>query len=184
MGFDAKVMWGATSKRPCRTEIEYDVVFVGNTRENGRRRIVDDMGKPNADFKVWGRGYKDLHKDCFAGQYVDYSDLAELYGSSLITLNDHRPEMIEAGFVAIRIFDILASGGFCISDANPGINEIFGDVVPQYHSSEELQEIVSYYIDHPEARQARMEQGRKIAANHTWQKLVVKFMSGIKPEMG
>jgi len=78
--------------------------------------------------------------------------------------------MAREGFVAVRIFDILASGGFCVSDSNSGINEIFGDSVPQYESPEHLRELIDFYINHPDDRLKLMEKGRKVALSHTWQK--------------
>jgi len=87
--------------------------------------------------------------------------------------------MAREGFLTPRIFDILASGGFCISDKNSGINEIFGDSVPQYESPEHLRELIDFYINHPDERLKLMEKGRKIALSHTWQKRAEQFLKGI-----
>lgn len=188
MGFDAEVMWSATSKQPRMNEIKYDVVFVGNARA-GRRQIVDDvLGQTHDDmelgynFRVWGGGYKNLPNRYWGGEYVDYTRLDDLYSSSLITLNDHNPQMAKEGFVAIRVFDILASGGFCISDVNPGLEEIFGDVVPQYHSAGELWELIDFFLQHPEKRLALMKRGREIALSHSWPKRASQLMEGIEKD--
>jgi hypothetical protein len=180
MGFEAEVMWSATSKRPRPNNTEYDVVFVGNARGNGHRQIVDDVGRPDYNFKVWGVGYCDLPERYWAGRYVDYTDLNNLYGSSLITLNDHHPAMAAAGFVAIRVFDILASGGFCISDANPGLDEIFGDSVPQYQSADELRGLIDFYLQHPDERLGLMQRGQQIALAHTWRQRALQLMQGME----
>ena len=189
MGFDAEVMWSATSKCPRMNEIKYDVVFVGNAR-SGRRQIVDDvLGQARDDteeldysFKVWGGGYEHLPKRYWGGEYVDYTRLDDLYSSSLIALNDHNPQMAEEGFVAIRVFDILASGGFCISDVNPGLDEIFGDVVPQYHSASELRELIDFFLQHPEERLALVRRGKEIALSNSWSKRAGQLMQGIKKD--
>jgi hypothetical protein len=178
MGFEAELMWAATSKRPRTNDIKYDVVFVGNAHANGRRQIVDDVGTPDYDFKVWGRGYRHLAERYWAGKYVDYTSLSDLYSSSLITLNDHTPAMTAEGFVAIRVFDILASGGFCISDANPGLGEIFGDAVPQYRSADELRALIDFYLQHPEERLKLMRCGQEIALSHSWHERAAQFMRG------
>jgi len=184
MGIEAELMWGATSKRPRTSDISYDVVFVGNARGNGRRQIVDDVGTPDYRFSVWGRNYRYLPRRYWAGEYIDYTSLSDLYSSSLIALNDHQPEMVAEGFVAIRVFDILASGGFCISDANPGINEIFGDTVPQYRSANELRELVHFYIQNPDERLELMDRGREIALSHSWSERARQFMRGIDATVG
>ncbi len=183
MGFEAELMIGATAKRPLRREIKYDIVFVGNHRMGVPlgRKIVQDVGETPYNFKVWGTGWKSiLPEKYYGGQYIDNQRLDELYASSLIALNDHHEDMAREGFVAIRIFDILASGGFCISDRNSGINEIFGDSVPQYESPEHLRELIDFYINNPDERLKLMEKGRKIALSHTWQKRAEQFLKGIE----
>jgi len=180
MGFDAEWAPAASALRPSANEIKYDIVFVGNARMDGVRQIIQDLGDTPYNLKVWGKGWdKVLPARHFGGRYVDYPSLGQLYSSALISLNDHWPEMAREGFVSNRPFDILASGGFCISDANPGINELFGDAVPQYHSAAHLRELVDYYINNPEARRERMQQGRSVALSHTWQKRAQQFLRGI-----
>jgi len=182
MGFNAELMIGATAKRPVQVETKYDIVFVGNARSRpGGRKIVQDVGDTPHKFKVWGKGWEDiLHGRYYGGPYFDNQRLNTLYASSLITLNDHHEDMRREGFVAVRVFDILASGGFCISDRNPGIEEIFGDAVPQYESSKHLKGLIDFYVSHPDERLRLMEKGREIALQHTWGKKVEQILDGIK----
>jgi len=179
MGFEAETMWGATSKCPRVNDIKYDVVFVGNAHADGRRQIVDDVGTPDYRFRVWGRGYRYLPGHYWAGEYVDYTSLDDLYSSSLITLNDHHPDMAAEGFVAIRVFDILASGGFCISDTNSGLDEVFGDTVPQYRSANELRALIGFYIQNPDERLKLMRRGQEIALSHPWRERARQFVRGM-----
>jgi len=182
MGFEAELMIGATAKKPLQEEIKYDIVFVGNTRSDlPYRKIVQDVGETPYNFKVWGARWKDkLPQQYYGGQYIDNQSLNKLYASSLITLNDHHDDMSREGFVAVRIFDILASGGFCISDKNSGIEEIFGDAVPQYESVQHLRELIDFYINNPDERLKLMEKGREIALSHTWHKRAEQFLKGIE----
>jgi len=180
-GFDIEIMIGATNKKPVQSDIKYDIVFVGNTRPvPGGRKIIHDLLPTSYNLKVWGKGWeKILPEKYYGGEYIDYSRLNELYSSSLITLNDHHQDMAQEGFVSVRIFDILASGGFCISDKNSGIKEIFGDTVPQYESSEHLKKFVNFYIDNPEERLKLIEKSKKIALSHTWKNRVKQFLKVI-----
>mgnify|MGYP001069025191 CR=1 FL=1 len=187
MGFDAEFMIGATANKPSKREIKYDVVFVGNTRlMPGGRKIVRDIGETPYNFKVWGKGWENiLPEKYYGGRYIDYTRLNELYSSSLITLNDHHKDMSREGFVAVRIFDILASGGFCISDKNFGIEEIFGDAVPQYESPKHLKDLIDFYVNHPDERIKSMEKGRGIALQHIWKKKAKKFLDEVdKSKLG
>lgn len=183
MGFEAELMIGATAKKPSQEEIKYDIVFVGNTRPDlpYERNIVHDVGETPYNFKVWGARWKDkLPPKHYGGKYLDNQSLDKLYASSLISLNDHHDDMSREGFVAVRIFDILASGGFCISDKNSGIEEIFGDAIPQYESPQHLRELIDFYINNPDERAKLMEKGREIALSYTWQKIAEQFLKAIE----
>ncbi|MCK4352473.1 glycosyltransferase [candidate division WOR-3 bacterium] len=182
MGFEAKLMLGATVKKPIVSDIKYDIVFVGNARPElpYGRKIIQDVGETAYNFKVWGYGWKNiLPKKYYGGAYFDNQRLNELYASSLITLNDHFEDMANEGFVAVRIFDILASGGFCISDKNSGIKEIFGDTVPQYKSAEHLRKLIDFYINNPDERLELMKKGQKIALSHPWQERAKQFLGDL-----
>jgi hypothetical protein len=168
MGFAAKALGLATALRPRAAASRYQVVFVGNARPSGSRPVLDALGQGDFAVKVWGRRYRTLPDGAWMGSYVEYHDLPDVYGASLISLNDHYPAMIDAGIVSPRVFDILASGGFCISDANPGLTHAFGDAVPQYRSAEELRSLVRHFLEHPEARLPLMAAGREIALSSTW----------------
>ena len=183
MGYDdVELMIGATSKRPIEMEKKYDIVFVGNNRGPQGRRIITDIGEVPYNFKVWGNGWdKVLPKKYYGGRYFDNQKLGELYASSLISINDHHPDMSRDGFVAVKIFDILASGGFAISDRNTGIAEIFGDAVPQYESPEHLTELLDLYIARPDERLKLMEKGRKIALSHTYRERAEQFLNALNP---
>ena len=166
-GIGATPLGLATSLRPRVVAPRYQVVFVGNARLDGHRPVVDALGG-GFDLKVWGSRFGSLPEGVLVGRYVEYQDLPEVYGASAIALNDHYPSMADEGIVSPRVYDILASGGFCISDANPGLAPIFGDAVPQYRSPEELKALVRYFIDHPEERRRLAAAGEKIALGATW----------------
>lgn len=181
MGFECEVLYGATSKRRLHVdEYRYDVFFVGNNRLKGIRKIVQDVGNTEYNFKVWGSGWEGkIPPRYIGGRYIDYTNLGEYYVSSRISLNDHSEEMRREGFVAVRIFDILASGGFCISDKNPGIEEIFEDNVPQYGSPAHLRELIEFYIENPTERQKKLDVAQEIVPRHTWQEISQKIVSGL-----
>jgi hypothetical protein len=183
LGYAAHLLWGATSRRPRVRPIEHDVIFVGNARA-GRRQVVEDVGRPSYRFRVWGRGYRGLPERYRGGDYRDYCSLDDLYSSSLISLNDHAPEMATHGIVSARVFDILASGGFCISDANSGLAAIFGDSVPQYRSRRELHEMIDFYLRCPDERLTLMKRGCEIALSHTWDARASEMLTGMAPQAG
>jgi len=182
MGYkNIELMIGATSQVPLVRPKKYDVVFVGNPRGTGGRKVISDIGDIPYNFKVWGNGWnKILPSKYIGGRYYDNQKLNELYASSIISINDHHPDMAREGMVAVKIFDILASGGFAISDRNKGVDEIFEDAVPQYTSKEDLRRLIRHYISNPGDRLKLMEKGRRIALSHTYLNRTLQFASGLK----
>ena len=164
-------------------EVEDRVVFVGNALPHlgGHRRVVDDMlevcaKRPDVTFALWGGLYQDLPPGVLAGTYKPYHELDDLYARSAIVLNDHRPEMRERGFINPRILDVIASGGFVVSDRSEVVDELFEGAVPQYTSPEELGRILDAYLGHPESREVRMRGARSIVSAYTWERVARGLM--------
>lgn len=184
MGFNCTVVQQGSSKRPIPgLALQYDVTFVGNARAKlgGSRQIVEDMGQPDFDFKVWGAGYRSLDERYWAGHYVDNAQLSVLYGASRISLNDHNPAMAAEGFINPRVFDILAAGGFCISDPNPSLSQAFGDTVQQYRAPSHLRELVDHYLANPQEREELARRGHVMVAQYTWDRVASSLLDGIQP---
>lgn len=160
-----------TAKQPVSVPVIHSVIFLGNARKSrpDGRAAVRDIGLCRRDFKVWGaRWERHLPAANIGGEYWDYDRLGELYASALTTLNDHHRDMAREGFVSNKVFDILASGGFVISDRNMGLDDIFGRAAPQYETVEELSSLVDFYLTHPREREELMFEGRKIALAHSY----------------
>jgi spore maturation protein CgeB/SAM-dependent methyltransferase len=170
-GFWSDLMMAATGKLPqAGVEVRYPVTFVGNARNNGSRPAVTAALESGEPFLVWGNGWKGkLERKHFVADYIDYHQLDELYAASEFVLNDHHPDMARWGFVSFRIFDALASGGFVVSDHNPGIYGIFGQTVPQFSSGGELKDLLKHFRAHPEQKEELRREGMKIALSHCWQ---------------
>ncbi|MBK8048545.1 MAG: glycosyltransferase [Anaerolineales bacterium] len=184
MGFPAEWLPGATSMTPVTRELLYDVVFVGNGWHKGGRPIVTNLGLPSYNLKVWGRGWgRFLPAEFIGGMYYDYPQLALLYGAARIALNDNMPDMRREGFAGFRIYDILGSGGFCISDSNTGIYEIFGESVPQVSTPEALRNSVQHYLDHPDERCELSAKGHALVGQYRWEQVVARLLEDITPRM-
>jgi spore maturation protein CgeB/predicted SAM-dependent methyltransferase len=140
------------------------------------------MGQTPYDFKVWGNLWEHiLPRKYYGGRYWDYRRLDELYACARITLTDHHPDMAREGFVSNKIFDILASGGFAISDRNAGLDKIFGKAVPQYESPDHLKELVEFYLSHPDERERLMLAGREIALGNTYRDRAIQCVRQFSP---
>ena len=71
----------------------------------------------------------------------------------------------------LRIFDILGCGGFCMTNCQEELEDLFriGTDLEAYGSPEELEEKCAYYLTHEEERQRIAANGyRKAAESHTY----------------
>lgn len=101
------------------------------------------------------------------------------YSSADIVLNDTRDDMIEAGFISNRIYDVTACKGFIISDYIPEIEEIYGDAIPMYRTEEEFVYLINYYLNHPEERRIKAEKAFEITIKRFSADVVVRSMAEI-----
>jgi len=185
MGYCVSTLLGATNKRPLSKPITHDVAFVGGTRGPGGRPIINDLMAAKLKDKritIWGPGWERyIPRDWYGGRYYPYPELGGLYAASKICLQDHRPEMADAGFVSVKIYDILASGSLPVCAPNVGIQGVFKGAVPEYTSPKHLREIIEHYCAHEDERRALIAQGQAIALNCTWAKRAELLIRGVTP---
>ncbi len=94
--------------------------------------------------------------------YADYeTELPLIYYNSKINLNI-TSKTIESG-IPQRIFDILACGGFCLTNYQPEIAEYFEDGLElvMYQGMEDLEQKVKYYMEHEQERAYIAQNGRR-----------------------
>jgi spore maturation protein CgeB len=121
---------------------EFDVLFVGNSR-NVVRPIVRDAISVNAPLTVIGSGWNELvPRKLILQQSVPHTELPETYAKARVVLNDHWDTMAGHGFISNRLFDCVAIGAYVISDYVEGISDLFGPLVKQYKSPDELKALI------------------------------------------
>lgn len=128
------------------------IVVVANARWPYRRgpRWLDERGWAYTLHGAnWGGRPESRH---WTGGLVANDDLADVYAQADVVVADQYGEMSRRGFVANRLFDVAASGGFAITDAAPGVAEVFGDDVPTYDSAAELDHLLRHWLDRPRER--------------------------------
>tara|TARA_R100001163_G_C5056386_1_gene192799 strand:- start:565 stop:1596 length:1032 start_codon:yes stop_codon:yes gene_type:complete len=99
---------------------------------------------------------------------INDADVKNLFVSAKICPNLSEPHAHEFGIdVNERIFKILYSGGFCISD-NVDAYKMFGDGIVIADSPEDFENKINHYLDAPEERVAIAKRGREyVKDNHT-----------------
>jgi len=133
---------------------EFDVLFVGNSR-NVMRPIIRDAISVNAPLTIIGSGWDELIPERLIWQKsMPHKELPETYKSARVILNDHWQTMAEHDFISNRLFDCVAVGAYVISDFVEGISELFGPLVKQYRSVEELRALIEEGLRGPEVPDA------------------------------
>ena len=104
--------------------------------------------------------------------WVNYWEgMPKVFYCSKINLNI-TSRSVESG-IAQRVWDILAVGGFCLTNWQPELEEYLvpGKDLDVYHNLDELVEKVDYYLKHEEARKRIGINGyQKVRKYHTYEK--------------
>lgn len=100
--------------------------------------------------------------------YADYDkEMPYIFHNSKININI-TSKSIESG-IPLRIFDILSCGGFCLTNYQPEVVELFedGEELVTYTDMDDLMRKVTYYLEHDEERKRIALNGhRKLVAQH------------------
>lgn len=143
-----------------KRDIDWDVVFIGNITPNkyhyNRNPIIDELSK---DFDI-----KVVSSDGYT------KDSKWLYQESPFSLAIS-PQ--SKSYTSNRLYNILASKGFCLTLWFPGIEELFENHkhLCWFKTPEEAKEIMEYYFTHPEKYVKIREQGYELyLKEHTPQK--------------
>lgn len=181
MGFLSEFLMIPTAMAPLTRKKIYDIVFVGNTKKGQPRRIISDIGNISATIRIWGWGWKGLIPDnWYGGECYENAKLNGLYAESKIVLNDHHEDMRREGFINPRILDVLASGGFVVSDDIVGIDELLEGNVATYNSSEELRTLLAKYLYDAPGRDALSAKGRELALQYSFPSACLRIIRHIE----
>jgi spore maturation protein CgeB len=177
----------ATDSRRFRPEARQDelaseVLFVGNSRGQ-HRPAVDWAIEAGLPLTVYGEGWDDMIPPRFVrATHFPNDQLAHLYASADVVLNDHWPDMREQGFISNRIFDALASGAVVVSDRAAGLGEMFGDLVPTYADGDELKEVVWDILeDDTHRRELSRSASDLVAREHTFERRAQELVDLLRP---
>ena len=141
-----------------------------------RKTILERLSKYNLRFYT-----RDLEchlekvKICPALSYS--SELPIAYNLSKINLNITL-HTITSG-IPLRVFDIMGSGGFMLSNFQPELEELFeiGKEIEVYRNLEELEEKVSFYLTHENERARIAHRGLdKVIRFHNYETCVERIL--------
>ncbi len=165
MDFEAAVIWKAT--------MNYRLACIQGLKKYGLRIHGD---------KEWERLLEnsvDIRKPL---NY--YRELPLLYNACSINFNATSLQMREA--VNQRVFDVPACSAFLLTDYQESLNELFdtGEVVT-YKNTEEIPELVTYYLNNQSARDGIAEKARsRVLREHTYKHRLDSMITFMKKRYG
>ena len=121
---------------------------------------------------------------CYGGYAPRYlEDLPQLYYDTKININLFHVQCIDCPNP--RIFDVLACGGFLLTEYRPSLEEYFENGVELcwFKTREELAELVAYYREHPDEREEIAHRGQeKALSSHSAKNRMSTLMDILWPE--
>ncbi len=134
-----------------------------------RMGVVANLGRFGAH--VWGdAGWKavERHGVRYRGPAGHSHQLPRIYGNGGIHVDVGR--LYQLDIVTLRVFDVLACGGFLLAQHGDDLAELFvvGEEIESWRTVPELLEKVAWYLSRPEARARIAARGRaRVLADHT-----------------
>jgi hypothetical protein len=121
---------------------------------------------------------------------VPFEDIPNYYRSAKVCPNIHgdfqknKPcefAQVEGYMINERIFQVILSGGFAISDNNPIVKSFFSeDEVPYAETKEEFKRLIEFFRKNPDARLPYMKKAKeRILKEHLYTHRVSKFLKQI-----
>jgi len=161
-----------------------DVAFVGTVTPE-REKILEAL----ADFnlKIWGRWPTESLrlKGCYQKQDIYKEEAVKVYNASKVIIDIHGLYGIEKEIfnVTPRVFEVPASGGFLLTNHIPQVCEFYKvkEEIITYKDINELKYLISYYLEHPQERQAISERAYQRAhREHTYLERLRMLLKTIK----
>lgn len=148
------------SPRHYSQDFAHNLCFVGNNIRHPE--VSEQYLLCVADKGLVIYGNKDSWQNDYCKEKISMENEAVLYSSAKICLNTHVTEHLDYGSFNFRIFNILACGGFIISDWSEELEKEFKDCMVFTTGYDDLRDKVDYYLEHPEETKPYRQAGMKL----------------------
>ena len=147
---------GSFSKLSEHRKILLECYSVLKATSNFREDVVSILSK-NFNFKLFGDEiWNKMYPSHYFGKLDYYKEVHHLYKYAKIIVNTTSFQMNTA--VNQRVYDTFLCDGFLVSDYREDYDILFGkNVIPVFRSTEEMVEIVQYYLEHEKERKEKIE---------------------------
>ena len=151
------------------------------TAADQRRRSLTELSKHYPVTIYSNSNTEDLLRVRYGGSLNYWDEMPKVFRASKINLNFTIPN-IKSG-LPLRLFDVLGSGGFLMTNYQAEIPLYFKnreDLVC-FESTEELVELAGYYLAHEEERRQIAANGfEKVSRHHTYRQRICQMMQTVE----
>ncbi|MGO8906098.1 MAG: glycosyltransferase [Solirubrobacteraceae bacterium] len=156
--------------RAAEERFRADYAFTGNRW--GKDRDIQRALSPREHelVTIYGRGWEEV-PECapYARGELSYDELALLYPSVKLVLDDTQGPTLPYGAVNARVFDALASGTLVITNCESGVRELFDGDFPVWSSRETLRASLDELLGDERRRATLASRYREmVLARHTY----------------
>ena len=151
------------------------VSFVGSfTSSHSKRDQLLEHLCSNLPINIWGNGIERLpHDSPIRSRYLGTAwgiGMFRVLAASEIVVNYHI-DIAQSYANNLRLFEATGSGALLITDWKDNLHEMFelGKEVVAYRTSDECVELIQYYLEHDDEREAIAASGqRRTLQSHTY----------------
>lgn len=162
--FDPAIHFPRDTPKTC------DVTLVGSGWPE-RQRLLEAVDWTGIELKLYGiwpemTETSPLFSHLTPGN-VENGETARLYNETRICLNFHR-RSTTAMSMGPRVYELAGCSAFQLSDYRRDLSEIFGDSVPTFSTSTELERLIRHYLTNEPARLQLASEAHTRGASHTF----------------
>ena len=148
-----------------------DYCFTGSYW-NDPRDIIEMLDPETIPFKfkLYGKNWDEFTQfNKYYQGFINYSDLPKVYASTKIVVDDVNRGAKGYGSINSRVYDALASGALVITNGVIGAKETFNCKLPIWKSSDDLNDLIEYYLSNEDERIKKVKELRELVLkNHTY----------------
>lgn len=168
--------------KPIEKKFQHNSCFVGNNIRDPETTNKYLLCASNSGLVIYGNLAGWNHPNC-AGK-ISIADECSLYSSAKTCLNVHLKEHLHYGSFNLRIFNILACGGFIISDRSPYLEKEFSDCMVFTEGDSHLIHLIDFYSKNQEKTTAFRLQGmKKVIEKHTFKHRMNDLLAWIEKKV-
>lgn len=155
-----------------------DVLFVGNSR-NVFRPAVRAAIEAGIEPAVYGTRWEQLIDARYIkASIVPNAVVADLYRKAGVVLNDHWPDMQQAGILSNRVFDVLACAAPIVSDEIPDHPDGFSDLIAEFGPGRPIRPSIDQALNEgPERRAQRRAFAEVVRRDHSFDNRAAVILS-------